>query len=102
MKYKKVGVLPIWILVKSSVSSVGPSSERNMTLLYIYIYIYISSTPTFLYFNLYLNTAYTEHIVQCTVPNNNVMILLCFGNYTVLLLRYCSCYYSIQTSNIKY
>ena len=27
-KYEKVGVLPIWI-VKSNVSSVGPSSERN-------------------------------------------------------------------------
>ena len=30
-KYKKVGVLPIWE-VKSNVSSVGPSSERNMIL----------------------------------------------------------------------
>ena len=30
-KYKKVGVLPIW-KVKSNVSSVGPSSERNMIL----------------------------------------------------------------------
>ena len=29
-KYKKVGVLPIW-LVKSNVLSVGPSSERNIT-----------------------------------------------------------------------
>ena len=28
MKYEKVGVLPIRI-VKSNVSSVGPSSERN-------------------------------------------------------------------------
>ena len=27
-KYKKVGVLPIWI-VQSNVSSIGPSSERN-------------------------------------------------------------------------
>ena len=28
-KYKKIGVLPIW-KVRSNVSSVGPSSERNM------------------------------------------------------------------------
>ena len=29
LKYEKVGVLPIWI-VKSNVSSVGPSSESNL------------------------------------------------------------------------
>ena len=29
LKYKKVGVLPIW-KVKSNISNVGPSSERNI------------------------------------------------------------------------
>ena len=29
-QYKKVSVIPIWI-VKSNISSIGPSSERNMT-----------------------------------------------------------------------
>ena len=55
-KYKKVGVLPIRI-VKPNVSSVGPSSERNMqflsdegpTLETIDFTIRIGSTPTFLY-----------------------------------------------------
>ena len=36
-KYEKVGVLPIRI-VKSNVSSIGPSSERNIPVPYIYIY----------------------------------------------------------------
>ena len=32
---KRVGILPIWIpVVKFNVSSVGPSSERNMSLVY--------------------------------------------------------------------
>ena len=30
----KVGVLPIWIVVKSHVSSVGPSSEKNIKTFY--------------------------------------------------------------------
>ena len=64
-KYKKVGVLPIRI-----VSSVGPSSERNMILsnegptveTFDFI-LRMGSTPTFLYFDLYLNTAYAAHYV---------------------------------------
>ena len=50
MKYEKVGVLPIRI-VKSNVSSVGPSSERNVSLVSavhrpFYISICISTLPT--------------------------------------------------------
>ena len=70
-KYKKVGVLPIWI-VKSKLSSVGLSSERNTmflsdegpTLETLDHTIHIGSTPTFLYFDLYLNTAYAAHYVN--------------------------------------
>ena len=54
-KYKKVGVLPIRTV------SLGPSSERNdkgPTLETLDFTIHIGSTPTFLYFDLYLNTAY--------------------------------------------
>ena len=54
-KCKKVGVLPIWI-VKSNVfkfpTDEGPKLE---TLDFAF---HIDSTPTFLYFDLYLNTAY--------------------------------------------
>ena len=65
-KYKKVGVLPIRI-VKSNVSSVGPSSERNN--------IFLSDegptleTLDFLYFDLYLNTAYPAHCVYFALKN---------------------------------
>ena len=59
-KYKKVGVLPIRI-VKSNISSVGPSSERIMflsdegpTLQTLDFTFHIGSTPTLLYFDLYL------------------------------------------------
>ena len=71
-KYEKVGVLPIRI-VKSNVSSVGPSSEKFVrvfslsdegpTLETSDFIIRIGSTPTFRYFNLYLNTAYAAHYV---------------------------------------
>ena len=61
-------------IVKSNVSSIGPSSERNdgfsltkgqcsnriETLDYT---IHIVSTPTFLYFDLYLYSAYAAHYV---------------------------------------
>ena len=67
-KYKKVGVLPIRIV--KSVSSVGPSSERNVilsdegpTLETLDFTIRIGSTPTFLYFDLYLT--------RFDVNNNN-------------------------------
>ena len=70
--YKKVGVLPIWIL-NSNVSSVSRSSERNMflflflsdegpTLETLYFTVRIGSTPTFLYFDLYLYTLPTHHV----------------------------------------
>ena len=52
-KYKKVGVLPIRI-VWSNVSSIDPSSERN-------------STKTFLYFDLYLYSAYAAHYVYIEI-----------------------------------
>ena len=57
-KYKKVGVLPIRI-IKSNVSSVGPSSERTTR----FTLTYLDFTPTFLYFDLYLNTDYAAHYV---------------------------------------
>ena len=73
MKYKKVGVLPIWI-VKSNISSIGPLSERNGflsdetkgqclkhdTILSILAF---GSTPTFLYFNLFstYRLAFMDH-----------------------------------------
>ena len=67
-KYEKVGVLLIRI-VKSNVSSVlflflsdeGPMLE---TLDYT---IRIGSTPTFLYFDLYLYSAYAAHCVYYTL-----------------------------------
>ena len=62
----------------SNVSSVGPSSERNKekhscfsdegpTLETLDFTIRIGSTPTFLYFDLYLKTAYAEHYVYFTI-----------------------------------
>ena len=72
--YKMVGALPIRI-VKSNVSSVGPSSERIMglslwrstyTLETLDSTIRIGSAPTILYFDLYLNTAYAAHYVYLT------------------------------------
>ena len=66
-KYKKVGILRIRI-VKFNVSSIGPSSERNILSvkepLTIDFTIRIGSTPTFLYFDLYLNT--TVPMLQIT------------------------------------
>ena len=52
-KYEKVGVLPIRI-VKSNVSSVGSSSERNRraNARNVRFIIHIGSTPTFSYFDL--------------------------------------------------
>ena len=50
-KYETVVVLPIRI-VKSNVSSVGPSSERS------------TCTPTFSYFDLYPYTAYAAHYIR--------------------------------------
>ena len=61
-------ILPIQ-KAKFKVSSVGPSSERNVscfegpTLKTLNFAFYISSIPTFLYFDLYLNTAYAAHYV---------------------------------------
>ena len=52
-KYKKVGVLPIRIVW----SNEGPMLE---TLDHT---IRIGSTPTFLYFDLYLHSAYAAHFV---------------------------------------
>ena len=66
-KFRKVGVLLIRI-VKSNVSSVGPSSERNRTdegptLQTSDFTIHIGSTQTFLYFDLYLYSANVAHYV---------------------------------------
>ena len=66
--------LPIQI-VKSSVSSVGPLSERNLLNKYFFptegstletldSTIRFGSTPTFSYFNLYLYSAYAGHYVR--------------------------------------
>ena len=52
-KCKKVGVRPIPI-------DEGPKLET------LDFTIHIDSTPTFLYFNLYLNTAYAGHYVYFT------------------------------------
>ena len=73
---QSVSVFPISFvyktgIVKSNFSSVGPSSERNIvflsderpTLESLDFTIHIGSTPTFLYFDLYLNTAYAAHYV---------------------------------------
>ena len=51
-------------IVKSNVSSVGPSSERNRAKLSA-----IGSIPTFLYFDLYLYSAYAAHYVYCILLN---------------------------------
>ena len=43
------------------IKSIGPSSGPTLkTLAFTF---YIGSTPTFLYFNLYLNTAYAAHYI---------------------------------------
>ena len=56
-----VGGLPIRI-VKSKVSSIGPSSEKNRekgpTLETLDFSLCIGSTPIFLYFDFYLYSAY--------------------------------------------
>ena len=67
IEIEKVGVLSIWI-VKSNVLSVGASSERNLdegpTLGTLDFTFNIGSTPTFLYFDLYLlYSAYAAHYV---------------------------------------
>ena len=70
-KYRKVGVLPIWI-VQSNVTSGDPSSERNsLSLSYegpmletFDVSIRIGSTPNFSYFDLYLYSAYAGNHVQ--------------------------------------
>ena len=50
----------------SNDSSVCPSSEKHhITLDFT---IHIDSTPTFLYFDLYLNTAYLVHYVYILIP----------------------------------
>ena len=55
--------------VKSNVSSVGPSafvmclSDETPTLETLDFTFHIGRTPTFLYFDLYLNTAYAAHYV---------------------------------------
>ena len=69
-KYKKVAVLPIRI-VKSNVSSVRPfvrekHGETRCFSLTKGFTIRIGSTPTFLYFELYLYTAYAIHYVYFT------------------------------------
>ena len=78
-KYKKVGVLPIW-KVKFNISSVGSFrvsvsfrvsiSFRVSVLFRVSVSLdftfHIVSTPTFLYFDLYLNTAYAAHYVYFT------------------------------------
>ena len=77
-KYKKVGVQPIRI-----VKSESPSSERVFLWAYArnvrLYYLYRQYTPTFLYFDLYLNTAYAAHyvyIVHCLyVHHNNTWML---------------------------
>ena len=71
--YHKVGVLPIRI-AQSNVSSVGHLSEtfvqretflsdKGPTLETLDYTIRIGSTPTFLYFDLYLYSAYAAHYV---------------------------------------
>ena len=57
-----------------NVSSVGPSSERMKYLMFLSykgptletfdFTFYIGSTPTFLYFDLYPNTAFPQHKVR--------------------------------------
>ena len=86
-KYKKVGVLPIRI-VKSNISSVYPSSERNMflsnegpTLKTLDFTIHSDSTPTFLYFSIhntyiiwYLSSLHLKPFSICETPKcqNNI------------------------------
>ena len=50
----------------SNDSSVCPSSEKHHIMLDFTIHI--DSTPTFLYFDLYLNTAYLVHYVYILIP----------------------------------
>ena len=58
MQLKKVRMLPIQI-VESKVSSLDLSDEGRLYARNVRLYtIHIGSTPTFLYFDLYLNTAY--------------------------------------------
>ena len=80
-----VGVLPIRI-VWSNVSSIGPLSGRNLLsdegpmLETLDHTIRIGSTPTILYFDLYLHSAYAAHYVYSFV------ILLC-QRQTILFVK---------------
>ena len=76
--YKNVGVLPIRI-EQSNVSSNGPSSKRNLLFLSdegpmletLDNSIRIGSTPTFLFSDLYLYSAYAAnyvYVVNCLFP----------------------------------
>ena len=72
-KYEKLGVLPLRI-VKSNVSSVGPSSEPekhgncfSLTKGERSKRIRICSTSTFSYFDLYLYSVYAAHYVYLNV-----------------------------------
>ena len=82
LKYKMVSVLPIWI-VKSNVSSVGPTLE---TLGFAFK---IGSTSTFLYFDLYLNTAYAAHYVykiNLAVKIFNLILYYILALYYIYIL----------------
>ena len=54
-------VLMLIRIIKSNDSSIGPLLEKHHVTLDFTIRI--DSTPTFLYFDLYLNTAYSAHYV---------------------------------------
>ena len=68
-KYKKVGVLPIQIVIVSRfehwpfVSENSDLSDEGQMLETLDYTIRIGSTPTLLYFDLYLYSAYAAHYV---------------------------------------
>ena len=74
-------------------------SDKRPTLKTLDFTFYIGSTPTFLYFDLYLNTAYAAHYVYFTTrlkishwrcylisPLNKTIILLYFGFISCFVL----------------
>ena len=74
-------------------------SDKRSTLETLDFTFYIGSTPTFLYFDLYLNTAYAAHYVYFTTrlkisywrcylisPLNKTIILLYFGFISCFVL----------------
>ena len=104
-KYKKVGVLPIRIVL-SNVSRFGPSSERKgqYSKCQTIVTIRIGSTPIFLYFDLYLYYVYyliyiylcveeiwlptLEDKIRITARINQITYMYIFVQYDIIYTHF--------------